>query len=85
MTNTNRALNRAVLGVLGLVLIIAGALTAAAGISTSIAAAWTRIGTQVWSWVQGQLMSARIPNTSTSWWTVAVLGALLVVAVLLIC
>jgi len=84
MTNTNRALNRAVLGVLGLVLIIAGALTAAAGISTSIAAAWTRMGTQVWSWVQGQLMSARIPNTSTSWWTLAVLGALLVVAVLLI-
>jgi len=84
MTTTNRALNRAVLGVLGLALIIAGALTAAAGLSAGVASDWTRIGTQAWAWAQQQLGAARIPNTSTSWWTVAVLGALLAAAALLV-
>jgi hypothetical protein len=85
MTTTNRALNRAVLGVLGVALIIAGALTAAAGFSADVANDWTRIGTQAWAWTQQQLGSARIPNTSTSWWTVAVFGVLLVAAFLLVC
>jgi hypothetical protein len=85
MTNTNRALNRAVLGVLGLALIIAGVLTAAAGVSADIARDWTRTGSQAWTWVQQQLAAARIPNTSTSWWTVAVMAILLVAAILLIC
>lgn len=85
MNGTHRGLNRALLGVLGLALAAAGAIAILAGTSPAFAQRWTATGTELWASVQGSLAAAKIPGAHISWWSVAVLAALVIVAVLLVC
>ncbi|MGA7206132.1 MAG: hypothetical protein WBX27_16040 [Specibacter sp.] len=85
MNGTRRGLNRTLLGAFGLVLIALGALAVLAGMRPDFAQAWTRTGTDWWAQVQDLLASAKIPGQEVSWWTVAVMGLLLVAGILLVC
>lgn len=85
MNGTHRGLNRALLGVLGLVLVAAGAITILAGTNPAFARRWTTAGADVWAGVQDSLAAAKIPGADISWWSVGVLAALVIVAVLLVC
>lgn len=85
MNGTHRGLNRALLGVLGLVLVAAGASTILAGTNPAFARRWTTAGTEVWAGVQDSLAAAKIPGADISWWSVGVLAVLVIVAVLLVC
>lgn len=85
MNGTHRGLNRALLGVLGLALAAAGAIAILAGTSPAFAQRWTATGTELWASVQGSLAAAKVPGADISWWSVAVLAALVIVAVLLVC
>lgn len=84
MNGTHRGLNRLLLGLLGLLLFTAGTLTAAAGLDPDIARAWTRTGADTWAWVLQQLRSAPVGDTGISWWTVAILGVLVLAILLLL-
>lgn len=85
MNGTRRGLNRALLALVGLLLIAAGALAVLTGSSQEFAKAWTRTGTEFWARIQEQLAAAKITGQETSWWTVAVMGVLVVAAILLVC
>lgn len=88
MNGTNRGLNRALLGVFGLVLAAVGAMAVMAGVSRGFAQRWTSTGTTIWARLQERLDAARIPGmtgTDISWWSIAVLVLLLVLAVLAVC
>lgn len=84
MNGTHRGLNRLLLGLLGLLLIAAGTLTAAAGLYPGIARAWTRTGADTWAWVLQQIRSAPIGDMGISWWTVAIVGVLVLAIGLLL-
>ncbi|MFQ4149503.1 hypothetical protein AAGW05_12525 [Arthrobacter sp. LAPM80] len=84
MNGTRRGLNRTLLGLMGLVLIGAGAMAILAGTSSRFAQGWTSAGTSMWARVQENLAAARIPGTSSSWWSVGILAFLIVSAVLLV-
>ncbi|MHA7303713.1 hypothetical protein ACX80E_00455 [Arthrobacter sp. TMN-49] len=84
MNGTRHGLNRTLLGLLGLLLIGAGALGILAGTSRGFALAWTDAGTDAWARIQEQLGAARISGAELSWWTVALLALLLLAAVLLV-
>lgn len=84
MNGTHRGLNRALLGVLGVLLLAAGALAAVAGTSRGFALAWTRTGTRVWARIQEELGAARILESDVSWWTVALVALLLTLGALLV-
>ncbi|SEE84506.1 hypothetical protein SAMN04489740_2759 [Arthrobacter alpinus] len=85
MNGTNRGLNRALLAVFGLVLALAGAAALVAGTNRGFAQRWTFAGTTIWARIQERLDAARIPGTDTSWWTVALLALLILIAVLSVC
>ena len=85
MNGTHRGMNRALLGVLGLVLAAAGTIAIVAGTSSALAQRWTAAGTEAWSGIQDSLAAAKIPKADISWWSVGVLAALIIVAVLLVC
>ncbi|PYI38953.1 hypothetical protein CVS30_06465 [Arthrobacter psychrolactophilus] len=85
MNGTHRGLNRTLLGLIGLVLIASGASSVLAGTSRGFAQRWTNGGTGLWAGIQERLDAARIPGTETSWWTLAALALLVIVAVLLVC
>ncbi len=84
MNGTPRGVNRALLGVLGAVLVAAGFAAAGAGTSSGFAQDWTSASGTAWKQVQEGLATARIPGTNTSWWTLAVTALLLLLAVLLV-
>ena len=67
MNGTHRALNRTLLGLIGLVLIAVGASSLLAGTSRGFAQRWTDGGTELWAGIQERLDAARIPGTETSW------------------
>ena len=85
MNGTHRGLNRALLALLGLVLVAAGAIAILAGTNPAFAQRWTATGTDIWAGVQDNLAAAKIPGADISWWSVGVLAALVIVAVLLVC
>lgn len=84
MNGTRRTVNRAVLAVLGLVLMGMGAALALAGGNAEFARNWTSTASGVWDRIQEQLAAARIAGQDSSWWTVALLAALIAAAVLLV-
>ncbi|MET3922465.1 hypothetical protein [Arthrobacter sp. UYEF20] len=83
MRGTLRGLNRVLLGLLGLVLIAAGTLTAAAGHSPQAAAVWTARASNARVWIRSRLAAAPAGNLGVSWWTLAAL-AVLVIAIILV-
>lgn len=84
MNGTRRTVNRAVLAVLGAVLMGVGATLALAGGNAEFARNWTSTASGVWDRIQEQLAAARSAGQDSSWWTVALLAALIAAAVLLV-
>jgi len=84
MTGPRRVLSRILLGVLGLLLVAAGAAVAAAGLSPAFAAAWTGRGTAAWAGIQARLAATPAGTLGISWWTLAALALLAVAIVLLL-
>ncbi|MEV7663846.1 hypothetical protein [Paenarthrobacter sp. NPDC089316] len=82
MRNTNRALNRILLAVIGLVLLGAGAAFIAAGTSPGAAGRWASIGSSVRDHLRQLAGTAPLPEPVRSWWLVAGIAVLLVGAVL---
>ncbi|MET3176566.1 UNVERIFIED_ORG: hypothetical protein ABIB52_004441 [Arthrobacter sp. UYCu721] len=83
MRGTLRGLNRVLLGLIGLVLIAAGTLTAAAGASPQVASAWTARTSNARVWIHSQLAAAPAGTLGVSWWTLTAL-AVLVIAIILV-
>lgn len=82
MRQTNRALNRTLLALLGIVLLAAGALTAAAGLVPEVAAAWTATAAAGLDRSGELLATAPLPGAARSWWAVGAVTGLLLAAAL---
>lgn len=82
MSQTNRTLNRILLALLGLVLLVAGALTAAAGLVPEVAAAWTATAASGLDRCGELLSTAPLPGAARSWWAVAAVAGLVLAAAL---
>ena len=82
MSQTNRALNRILLALLGLMLLAAGALTAAAGLVPEVAAAWTATAAAGLDRSGELLSTALLPGAARSWWAVAAVSGLVLAAAL---
>jgi hypothetical protein len=84
MNNTNRALNRGVVLVIGLVVLALGAAAIAVGSLPAVSNAWKDVAPQVRTTLSGWFTSAPIAGTTVDWWWIAVLAALLVMVILLV-
>ncbi len=80
MRQTNRALNRSLLALLGLALLAAGVLTAAAGLVPEVAAAWTATAAAGLDRSGELLSTAPLPGAARSWWAAAAVTGLLLAA-----
>ena len=85
MNNTNRALNRALIFVVGLLLLALGIATIAEGSSATVRGGWLSVAPMVSQFVAGWFASALIPGTNASWWSVAILAVLFIMVVALLC
>lgn len=81
MNNTNRALNRIFVFVVGLILLAAGAAAAAPQFWPWWADRWEQAGRQGLQVVTDALEASPLPGTDVSWWMLAALAALLVVTI----
>jgi hypothetical protein len=84
MNNTNRALNRIVLFVIGLVFLALGAVVITATAWPSAREVWTTAGESADSWLAQTAETTRIAGTSATWIGVGAVAAILIVIVLLI-
>lgn len=84
MNSTNRGLNRAVLLLLGIVLLLAGALTLAVAIVPDVRDAWTSTAPGVLAALAAWFGSAPIPGSSVTWWLIAVIAVLVLVIIALV-
>jgi hypothetical protein len=82
MSQTNRTLNRILLALLGLVLLAAGALTAAAGFVPEVSAAWTSTAASGLDRSSELLATAPLPGAARSWWALGPVAGLVVAAAL---
>lgn len=82
MRNTNRALNRLMLAIVGLVPTGAGAVVLAVGVLPSAASTWTQTGAFAVNQARKLLDSAPLAGPVRSWWMVAGIAVLLLGAVL---
>lgn len=82
MSQTNRTLNRMLLALLGLVLLAAGALTAAAGVVPEVSAVWTSTAASGLDRSRELLATATLPGAARSWWAVGPAAGLVLAAVL---
>ncbi|HKU34955.1 MAG TPA: hypothetical protein VJP90_05350 [Paenarthrobacter sp.] len=82
MRNTNRALNRLMLAIVGLVLTGAGAVVFAVGVLPSAASTWTATGAFAANQARNLMDSAPLAGPVRSWWVVAGIAVLLLGAVL---
>ena len=82
MSQTNRALNRILLALLGLVLLAAGGLTTAAGLVPEVATAWTATAGSGLDRSGELLSTALLPGAAHSWWAVAAVAGLVLAAAL---
>jgi len=84
MNNTNRAVNRTILLILGLVLVAIGGGIVTSAVWPAAAETWTNIGSGAEGWAQQAWDATVIAGTGLTWVAVAALAALLVLVVLLI-
>ncbi|MDD7928742.1 hypothetical protein [Microbacterium thalli] len=84
MNNTNRAVNRTVLLLLGLVLIVVGGGIVAGAVWPAAADAWTSVGTGVEDWTKQAWDATAIAGTNLAWLAIGLLAALALLVVLLI-
>ncbi|ASN22009.1 hypothetical protein [Arthrobacter sp. YN] len=78
MRQTNRALNRILLALLGLALLGAGAAVIAAGTLPGAADTWTAVASSVRDSARNLLGTAPLPDPVRSWWVAAGIAVLLV-------
>ena len=78
MNSTNRAMNRILLAITGLVLLAAGALAAAAGLVPGIREQWSDAAAALAARWQGLLRTAPAPEPLGSWWALTVPALLLI-------
>lgn len=84
MNNTNRAVNRTVLLILGLVLLVIGAGVVTGAVWPVAADAWTDIGSGAEGWAKQAWDATVIAGTTLTWVAVGLLAALALVIVLLV-
>lgn len=84
MNNTNRALNRLFIFIIGLIVLALGAGTAALYLLPDIRQGWKNTAPNVHKTVIGWFTAAPIPGTTTSWWTIAIIALLVIVVILLV-
>lgn len=82
MRNTNRALNRVILMIIGVVLMAAGVCVFAAGQFPSAATTWTAESVRITDQARSLIDSAPLAGSLRSWWLVAVMALLLICAAL---
>ncbi|WEO76376.1 Trp biosynthesis-associated membrane protein [Cryobacterium sp. SO2] len=81
MNNTNRALNRTFIFVVGLILLAAGAAAAALQFWPWWADQWQYAGRQTSQFVADALEASPVPGTGFSWWMLAALAVLLLLVI----
>lgn len=84
MNNTNRALNRTFIFLVGLVLLVAGAAAAAPPFWPWWAEQWQSVGDQGVRIVTDALAATPVSGTDVSWWMIAALAVLLLLVVVMI-
>jgi hypothetical protein len=84
MNNTNRALNRIVLLLIGIVFLLLGAAAVAVIAWPAAAEYWTRAGEASGAWIEQAIETTMIGATTLSWIAVAVLALILLLVILLI-
>lgn len=84
MNNTNRALNRIVLLLIGIVFLVLGAAAVAVIAWPAAAEYWTRAGEAGGAWIEQAIRTTMIGATTLSWLAVAVLALILLLVILLI-
>jgi len=84
MNNTNRGLNRTLIMVVGLVLLVAGALVVALSVVPAFGRRWSDIAQQVSSNVSGVLVDTPLGTTGSSWLWIGVIALLLIITALLV-
>ncbi len=84
MNSTNRALNRIVLLILGIVLVGIGGIVATAASVPAVADTWATSAEAVQRWATGAWESTQIAGTQLTWVAVALLAAFVLLIALLI-
>lgn len=84
MNNTNRAVNRTVLLILGIVLIAIGGGVATAAAWPAAGEVWGSAASGVESWTQQAFEATAISGTQLTWVTVAILAAIVLLIALLV-
>ena len=84
MNNTNRAANRTLIFIVGLIFVVVGAAAALLGINADIRDAYTDVAPTVRQNVADFMSDAAISGTSVTWWHVAALALIVLVVVLLV-
>jgi uncharacterized membrane protein len=84
MNDTNRALNRALIAVVGIVLIAVGGVVAAASIVPAIADGWRDGSDAAGGWIGDLLANTGMAGGDHSWMLVAIVAAAALVVVLLL-
>ncbi len=83
MTSTHRGLNRLLLGLVGLVILAVGAAVTATALLPGGATTWKDVTGQASERAHSALDSTPLPDGQTSWWSVGVLAAGLILIILL--
>lgn len=84
MNSTNRAVNRGILAVLGLMLLLTGTAVVAIATWPRAASAWTAAGESARAWVGSARERTPIAGTTVAWVDVAAVGILAAVIALLV-
>lgn len=84
MNNTNRALNRIVLLLIGIVFLVLGAAAVAVIAWPQTAEYWTGAGEAGGAWIEQAIEATMIGATTLSWLALAVLALILLLVILLI-
>lgn len=84
MNNTNRAVNRTVLLILGAVLLVIGGGIVTSAVWPAAADTWTSVGGGAEGWLKQAWDATTIAGTSLTWVALGVLAALLVLVILLV-
>ncbi len=84
MNNTNRAFNRIFIFIIGMVLLLLGAVTAALPLLPNIGDGWRNTAPVVHRAVTRWFTAAPLPGTANSWWVIAVIALLTIVVAVLV-
>lgn len=84
MNDTNRALNRTFIFVVGLIFVVVGAAAGALPFWPWWATQWEEAGRLTVSTVTDALTASPVPGTDFSWWLLAAVAVLLVIVILMV-